>query len=622
MMNYLKNSLSVLLLLLSICVMGEDNKILVHGQIDAKSFYIGAPFSYTLLVDGSDLVDQPQIPQMKDIAVKLIDSKSLIQNGKKGFEIQYLLVPEKDGELTVEPFTVSVKGKTFKTSEYKINVKKPASNPGLKLSIELSKTKCYVGEPILMTFTWYSVFPFYGFRGVKIDLPIFHNSDFNLFKGTDAIDPDARGAIGLPVSNLRIIASQGRAVLDGKPGETLRFTRVVVPNKAGTFNLKPATLLTSFLQPGPAPKLDKKRRHVYRPHYPSYFNNNFFDDIENKPYQRFFVKSNELTLEVLPLPAEDVPEDFFGIVGKCDVETTAKPTKLHVGDPMTFTIRIKNYAYPSVLNFPPLSYLNSFSSNFLIPSKQPAGVLKVKDMVFERTICPLRVDVAEVPQIRVPYFDPATGKYAVSTAPPIKIEVIPAEVATTFDAELSGDNTLVNKVDENPEGIRHNIIDEDEAFEGNVIILKLLFMVLLILPPMIFLIIMLVTSNYRMQMKYPARALARSAARRFYRRMKGIKIDDSADRKKFEATVNRIDHVFRQYFAEKFNLQPYAHTFIDLDAILRKKHLPPETIQEIKRIYDECAINRYTDKNLNGVLSELKNSALNCVKSVERFVKR
>ena len=620
-MNYFKNSLIVLLLLVNVLVMADEENILVHGQIEAESFYTGVPFSYVLLVDGSDIVDQPKVPVIKDFAVKIIDSKSLLQNGKRGFEVRYLLVPEAYGEFTIPPFSISVKGKVFTTSEYKITVKKPTSNPGLKLGIELSKEKCYVGEPVKMIFTWYSIFPFDGFRGVKIDIPVFHDSNFKMLSGKDAIDANARGAIGLPVANRRIIALHGKVDLDGQPGEFLRFSRLLIPSKTGTFTLKPATLLTSFL---PTAQHDSKtkRRHAYRPHYPSYFNNNFFDDIGNKPYQRFFVQSNSPTLEVLPLPTEDMPEDFFGIVGKCDVETSVEPTKLHVGDPMTLKIRIKNYAHPSTLHFPNLSYLKSFSSNFLIPSKQPAGVLEGVDMVFERTICPLRVDVSEVPQIRVPYFDPTTGKYVVSTAPSIKIQVLPAEVATTFDAELSGNDTLVNKIDTNSEGIRHNVIDQDEAFTNNFIILKLFFMVLVILPPMIFLIIMLITANYRMQMKYPARARSRLAARRFYRNMKKINIDDSADKKKFEETVNQIDNVFRKYFSDKFDIQPHAHTSVDLDAILKKKHLPAETIKEIKRIYDECAVNRYTDKNLDRVLSDLKSSALKCVKSVETFIKK
>ena len=602
--------------------MAEEKNIVVHGQIDAKSFYTGVPFSYTLLIDGSDLVAKPQIPIIKNLAVKILDSKSLIQNGKKGFEIQYLLVPEKAGDLTVPPFSIVVKGKAFTTEEYKIKVKNPASIPGLKLAVELSKERCYVGEPIVMTFTWYSSLPLYGFRGVKIDIPVFYDSNFKLLPGEDEIDANDRGAIGLPVSNRRIIASRGKADLNGKASEFLRFSRLLIPNKPGTFEMKPATLLASFLTPYPPHSLDKKRRHVFRPHYPSYFNNNFFDDIENKPYQRFFIQSNTPTLEVLPLPTSDVPEDFFGIVGKCDVETSAKPTTLHVGDPMTFTIRIKNYPFPSTLQLPPLSYSKSFSSSFLIPLRQPNGVLDGRDMVFERTICPLRVDVSEVPQIRIPYYNPETGRYAVSIAPPINIEVLPAETATTFDAELSGDNNLVNKIDTNSEGIRHNVVDQDKAFANNFITFKLLFAIFAIFPPIIFLVIMMLTANYRMRMKYPARALAKSAARRFYRNIKKIRIDDSSDRKKFEETVNQIDNVFRQYFAEKFDIQPHAHTIVDLDTILNEQDLPSETIKEIKRIYDECAVNRYTDKNLDRVLSELKNSVLKCVKSVESFIKK
>ncbi len=602
------------------CVVNAENQkeIALTSRIDASSFYTGVPFLYTILIDGSDIVDKPNIPEIKHIAVKLLNSKILIKYKQKGFELRYYMVPEKDGDLTIPPFEIIINRKVFMTQAHKIKVMRPESIPGLKISVELSKKQCYVAEPIEVIFTWYSALPFYGYRGVNIDLPLLNNPAFKVIQGVNDITSSSSNSIGLPVSNRRIIAKRGEVDIDGDSSEFLRFTRVLIPMKAGDFKLQPATLLTSYLTPK-QPQSSKKHRRPYRPKYPSYFNNNFFDDIGNQPYQRFYITFNSPTLEVLNIPQESAPLDFYGMVGKCNVETSVKPTKMRVGDPLTLTIRVKNYSFPSAITLPPLSYSKSFSSSFLIPAKQPLGALDGHDMVFQRILRPLRTDVSEIPQMRISYFDPETGAYSATVAPPIKIEVLPAETATTFDAELSGDNKLVNKIESNPEGIRHNVSDPDKAFSNNFITFRLLFAIFAITPPFLFLIVLIVTSNYRLQRNYPIKAVAKFAARRFYRDINKVKIDKNADNEshEFEITVNKIDNIFRRYFSEKFNIQPHAHTIVDLKDILKNSGVSSQTVDKIKRIYDECSLNRYTDKNIEGVVFELKDSTVKCVKYVE-----
>ena len=56
--------------------------------------------------------------------------------------------------------------------------------------------------------------------------------------------------------------------------------------------------------------------------------------------RKLVVPSNELNLEVLPLP-EPRPPSFTGLVGAYSIETAAAPTEVNVGDPITLTIRIR-----------------------------------------------------------------------------------------------------------------------------------------------------------------------------------------------------------------------------------------------------------------------------------------
>ena len=601
----------------------DGRKITVESRIDSKVFYSGVPFSYTILVDGSDLVTAlPAFPPVKNLAVKNIDSKALLNGDKVGFVLSYLMVPEKAGDITIPPVNVVVGGKVFTTNKHTITVKSPESVPGLKLSVELSKKSCYVGEPFKMTFTWYSALPFYGFRGVNIDLPFFHDPRFKIFDGIDAVKSETRNSIGLPVSNRRIIAEHGKAEINENVSEYLRFTRVIVPLKVGELKIEPATLLVSYLTPRVPDSSKNRRSRPYRPQYPSYFNNNFFDDIGNKPYKRFFITSGAQEITVKPLPEAGKPSDFFGIVGRCNITTSVQPLKMHVGDPLTLTVQLKDYPYPSILSLPPFSSDKAFASNFIIPSKHSIGVIKGKAMLFQRILRPRRTGVAAVPQVRIPFFDQDTGKYGAAVAPAIPIEVLPAEVATTFDAELSGDNKLVNKVIPNPAGIRGNIVDEKAAFSDNMYTLKYLFAIFAIFPPICFLIIYIATANYRLRLNNPVRARAKFAARRFFAGLKKIKIpsDESMEQGSVSECLNRIDDVLRGYFSAKFNLQPHAHTIIDLKKRLTASQIPYDTIQMIERIYGLCSVNRYTEKETEKALTDLKRQAELCVRKVEKYL--
>jgi hypothetical protein len=619
-MSILKKIL-VLIFCLSGAVLTAVDDIHIESRIDTKSFYSGTPFSYTILVDGSDLVQPQSIPVSKEFSIKLIDAKALIKGSKKGFSIRYLLVPQLFGDLTVPSFSVTVNSKLHRTDEITVNVKKPESPSGLKLDVTVPSEKVYVGQPFLVTFTWYSSLPLYAFRGVNIDLPLFHNSAFKIFEGIDSIKPGGSRSIGLPVSNRRVIAKRGNAEVDGKQSEFLRFTRVVVPVKPGVFTIHPATLLTSYLPPPPPRPVVKNRRHrSYRPQYPSYFNNNFFDDVGNKPFQRFFVQSESRTITVLPLPEEGVPVGFFGVVGKCKLEVSAEPLELRVGDPLTLTVKIKEYPYPSTLTLPPLSYEKAFRSSFLIASRQPLGVSENRDRVFKRIIRPLRINVTAVPPVRVPYFDLETGKYGVEVSAPIPIKVKPAETATTFDAELSGDSQLVNQIEPSPRGVRHNIYNSEIAFSDNLINLKYLFAIFAIIPPLLFLFIYLLSANYRLKKDDPVRARAKFAAGRFYKSLDQIKISDSSEKRPDIELLNSIDNIFRRYFSEKFNIQPHAHTVIDLKAILEAKKVDKESIDDISQVYNICSMNRYTEKEHGKTVGELKSQVLKCVKNIERKV--
>ena len=602
---------------LMICAADSDSsKIKVHCEVQGKSFYMGEPFPFTVLIDGTTIVSPPQLRKTDAFSFKLIDSNALIGKDKKGFSITYLAVPAKAGDLMIPPITIQTDQTTVTTKPINVSVKAPESTDELKLTIDISPKKCYIGQPVEMVFTWYSAFPFYSFRGVNIDVPLLHNPAFRISVPSNAVKPGTPHSIGLPISNTRIIAKRGNAIVNKKREEFLRFKRILTPLKTGKLVLKPASLLVSYLPPKQIklhPSGRNRRRRPYRPQYPSYFNNNFFEDVGDKPYRRFYIKSELQTLEVIPLPEKGKPAGFYGLVGKLDLEVTALPLKVHVGDPVTLSIKVKSQ-YPSTVTLPAFSRSKVFQSGFSVPERQTPGNVISGAVVFSRIIRPSRVSVAEIPPVRIPYFDPASGKYGVATSKPIPITVLPVETVTTFDAELSGGERLTNTVEASPKGIRHNIYSEKEAFSDNAFTLKTLFTVAAVLPPLLFLLFYMLTANMRLKKDYPAAARAKFAKKRFFSAVSQLDISED------ETYLNNLDTVFRTYFAEKLNIRPHSHTVEELMKLLESKIRDEVLLKKITEIYTACDANRYKDALQKNSAEELKKSAVECVKKIERKI--
>ena len=593
----------------------DSNRIKVHCEVQGKSFYMGEPFALTVLIDGTTIVSPPQLRKTEDFSFKLIDSNALIAKDKKGFSITYLAVPAKAGKLTIPPITIQADQTKVTTKPITVNVKAPESTDELKLTIEILPQKCYVGQPVEMVFTWYSAFPFYSFRGVNIDVPLLHNPAFRISAPPSAVKPGTPHSIGLPISNTRIIAKRGNAVVNKKREEFLRFKRILTPVKTGTLILQPASLLVSYLPPKQIQLHPSgRRRRPYRPQYPSYFNNNFFEDVGDKPYRRFYIKSEPQTLEVVPLPEKGKPADFYGLVGKIELEVTASPQKVHVGDPVTLSIKVKSQ-YPSTVTLPDFSESKAFQSGFSVPERQTSGNVIPGAVVFSRIIRPSRVSVTEIPPVRIPYFDPVSGKYGVASSNPIPITVLPVETVTTFDAELSGGERLTNTVEASPKGIRHNIYSEKEAFSDNAFTLKTLFTAATLLPPLLFLLFYMLTANMRLQKDNPAAARAKFAKKRFF-----SAVSQLAPSGEEQTYLNNLDTVFRTYFAEKLNIRPHSHTLEELVKLLSTKIRDEALLKKITEIYTACDVNRYKDASQKNSAEELKKSAVECVKKIERKI--
>ncbi len=116
------------------------------------------------------------------------------------------------------------------------------------------------------------------------------------------------------------------------------------------------------------------------------------------------------TIEVRALPEDGRPAGFRGAIGRFDVAATADlpPRELAVGETFRLTLRIRGEGNLTAFAPPPLDdlaglHVYGFLDNGVLDDRA-ATTPGVRTLVYE--MAALRDDVAAVPAIRLPHFDP------------------------------------------------------------------------------------------------------------------------------------------------------------------------------------------------------------------------
>ncbi len=579
--------------------------------VDTQSFFVGKSFTMTVLVKGSDIVEPPDLSGLDNssLALNLIDETALNENGEKGYAIRYKAIPMKPGAATIPPLKLLVNGGlVISTAPKTLDVRMPEMSSKVRLSVELAKRRCYVGEPVVLNVIWRSALPLNGFRAVRLDVPALRSDKFGIRSDYTGDPLRRRGATSLPVSNMRIIAAVSKAVVNGVQYNVVRFKKIIAPKIPGKIVLDPATLLCSYI-----PLKNFRRRNI--PKYPAFFNNNFFKQPETGKYNIFFAKSERPALQVDPLPADGKPAHFDGLVGEFSISTKVDRTAVNVGDPITVTMTIHSPnplflggAYP-----PELADIQVVKNNFNITEPWFHADTKEPDSIaFTATIIPKHDAIKAVPAFDLPYFNPDTKSYGVASAPPIPITVEPAEMVTVSDVETSDGKTLKNIVIPNREGIRGNDVSPTALSRHREIPWEWIFAIVLA-QPALFLLFLAATAKMRLARRDPAAARSKYALANF----RGAMAEARRERDS-EAALSAIEKAVRQYFADKFDTLPFAHTKDEVVSVLENAGgIDERHIETVVLVYNLAYSRRFAESPIEPDIKTLKRTLPKAVSAID-----
>ena len=257
----------------------------------------------------------------------------------------------------------------------------------LFMKAEVSQTNAYVNQAILYTVKLYSTYDAIKFIGATA------SPKFDGFVVEESKD---------------ISTSLEFETYNGKSYATAIIARYIIfPQQEGTLTVKGNTYTVSVDQ-----------REYYR--------DPFYGSLSvSKPLQ-LNVTPNELTVNVKPLP-KPVPADFSGGVGNFRITSSLPSQKFVTNQVASIVYTVEGTGNIKYITLPDLQKLYPSELEVYTPTSEAkvnVGRYDVSgSMVFDYSFMPLEWGNFRLPDVKLVYFNPSTGKYETSVAQGYEIAV-------------------------------------------------------------------------------------------------------------------------------------------------------------------------------------------------------
>jgi len=368
----------------------------VSATVDQSHVAFGEAFTLTLSVNGSHSNPQVGIPKIDGLnfAGPSVNSQFSLVNGamSQSVSLTYQVTPTRTGEFTIPALDVNVAGKIYKTEPIRLTVGKPGAQAGMQdtlfAKVRLNSQQLYLGQT------------------APLDVILFARGNVPM-RGISGFSAEGDGLGYKYNGNVK----SGPQTINGVAYNLYVIEGAISPTRAGTLNFGPCVIKAQLTS--------QKRGN-------NPFNNPFFDDFFGRTEVREVpVTLDAVPIEVQPLPAEGRPAGFAGAIGQWNLEYTAKPTEVAVGDPITVTIKITGNGNITTVPALGLTGLDNFKA-YDPSSKTTSGELNTTgERVFQQVLIAKDAAVKAIPAVRLSYFDPVAKAYKTITQGPLPVTIKP-----------------------------------------------------------------------------------------------------------------------------------------------------------------------------------------------------
>jgi hypothetical protein len=541
-------------------------------SFDRNPITLGESAVLSLTFDGGPPTALPGIPQIANLDFSSPPGRTSQYTFVNGVtstteSYTYTVTPAQAGDYTIPALTAQIGGQTVSSQPVKLTVLKPGAplpaagaNGGDTMAfirLVVPKQKVFVGEVI--------------------------QARLELCLREDVVN----------IQNVRLdpVAAEGFTV-----GKTLEGQRTQIRLGNANYTDIPVTMLFTAAKAGtltlgpPACSLDLLFGPV-----------NFF----NQPtgFRHVTLAGDPVTMQSVPLPAENKPPGFNGAVGSYTLSVSAAPTNIAVGDPITVTVQIAGTGAVDSLTLPDQTGWRQFKLYPPTSDYQSGDQLDLSGTkTFKLTAVPESMDVKELPQFTFSFFDPEQNTYRTLTQPAVPLIVRPS-AASLPPPVLAG----ANNASDNPPA-KQDII-HIKPWLGNLTQLQ---------PPLVgrswFLTLQSVPVLAWLCLFVRRRRQDRLAANPRLRRQRQVERvlrDGLKDLRQYAAANEPAEffatlfHLLQERLGERLDLPASAITEAVLDERLLPLGVPDPTIDRLRELFQTCNQARYAPQTSTEELASL-----------------
>jgi hypothetical protein len=345
---------------------------------------------------------------------------------------EYILVPEKRGNLSIGQAEITYQGKVYKTSPVPVEVTAAVDDPNSTTSIARSQAS----DAIHLVAEASNASPYLN-EGIYVVYKLYFDSSVNIRNWRPKDDPKFTDFWSQNIDIKQLEIKQGE--FGGMPFQYVELRKsVLYPQKTGELTIEPLTLTLTVEVP-------TDRRDIFgRRHY---------ELIEKS------VSAKTRTIAVKNLPEEGKPASFAGAVGNFDFEVSTTKNELEAQESLTAVVKVSGTGNLRLFSLPQLKVPASLE--MYEPERDDKITTQTRGMtgtISQRyTLVPQFKGKYPIYPLSFSYFDPKAKAYKTITSSEIMINVEGGA------SNVASNATLPANTDENLPA-RQRVVSPDMQF--------------------------------------------------------------------------------------------------------------------------------------------------------------